>query len=485
VSIGSAEASGADRAVAVILAGGVGVRAGLGMPNQLARIAGRSILEHTLQAVCSSPVIDEVLIMMEEAHLAEAITLRDSGRYPKLTGVFPGGLTRNHTPRLAIDVIAGRSGGANTKVLFHDAVRPFISHRILKDCVVALDRFDAVDAAIPSADTIIQVGDTRAIITDVPRRDRLRRGQTPQAFRLDTIRRAYEAAATDPGFAATDDCTVVLRYLPEVPIYVVDGSEENMKITQAIDVFIADKLFQLKTHDPDAFDEASRRQMAGKVLVVLGGSEGIGKALVAAAEDFGATVFSFSRATTGTHVERREDVRAALTAAFDAAGRIDYVVNCAGVLTIGDIDSITENQLHSSLEVNLIAPIVIAQESIGYLRQTCGQLLFFTSSSYTRGRARYGMYSAAKAAVVNLTQSLAEEWHDDDVRVNCVNPERTRTPMRSHAFGEEPAGTLLEPEQVALACLDTLLSRETGQVIDVRRHAGAEAARTQQVTATT
>lgn len=473
-----AGAARSDRAIAVILAGGVGVRAGLGMPKQLARIAGKSILEHTVAAVCSSPAVDEVLVMMERAHLAEAAALQDSGRYPKLTGVYPGGETRNDTTRLALEAVAARSGGADAKVLFHDAVRPFLSHRILKDCVDALDRFDAVDTAIPSADTIIQVGDTRAVITDVPRRDRLRRGQTPQAFRLETIRRAYAAAAQDPGFTATDDCTVVLRYLPEVPIYVVDGSEENMKITQAIDVFLADKLFQLKTHDPDVFDEESRRQMAGKVLVVLGGSEGIGKALVEAADLLGARVFSFSRATTGTHVESREEVREALRQAFAEAGRIDYVVNCAGVLTIGDIDAITDDELRSSLDVNLVAPFLIAQESIGYLRQTGGQLLFFTSSSYTRGRARYGMYSAAKAAVVNLTQSLAEEWHDDGVRVNCVNPERTRTPMRSNAFGAEPEGTLLEPDQVAIACLDTLLSPATGQIIDVRRHAGAVRAHT-------
>ncbi|HEU0256399.1 MAG TPA: bifunctional cytidylyltransferase/SDR family oxidoreductase [Microbacteriaceae bacterium] len=464
-----------DKAIAVILAGGVGVRAGLGMPKQLARIAGKSILEHTVAAICSSPVIDEVLIMMEAAHLGEAAALKDSGRYPKLVGVFSGGASRNDTTRLAIDQVAARSGAGNAKVLFHDAVRPFVSHRILRDCVAALDRFNAVDTAIPSADTIIQVGDTRAIITDVPRRDRLRRGQTPQAFRLETIRRAYRAAEADPGFAATDDCTVVLRYLPEVPIFVVDGSEENMKITQAIDVVLADKLFQLKTHDPDVFDREARGRMAGKVLVVFGGSEGIGKALVETAEAWGAKVFSFSRGTTGTHVEAREEVRAALSLAHDEAGRVDYVVNCAGILTIGELETTTDDDLRASLEVNLVAPIIIAQEAVGYLRQSAGQLLFFTSSSYTRGRARYGVYSAAKAAIVNLTQSLAEEWHDDDVRVNCVNPERTHTPMRTHAFGEEPAGTLLSPEIVALACLDTLLSPATGQVVDVRRHAAAEA----------
>ena len=75
----------------------------------------------------------------------------------------------------------------------------------------------------------------------------LRRGQTPQAFRLGTIRRAYELANEDKTFRATDDCGVVFTYLPDVPIYVVDGTPENMKVTEPIDVHIADKIFQLQS----------------------------------------------------------------------------------------------------------------------------------------------------------------------------------------------------------------------------------------------
>ena len=92
----------------------------------------------------------------------------------------------------------------------------------------------------------------------------------------------------------------------------------------------------------------------------------------------------------------------------------------------------------------------------------------FTSSSYTRGRANYGVYSASKAAVVNLTQALAEEWAPDAVAVNCINPQRTRTPMRTAAFGEEPPTTLLEPEHVAQVSLRVLASDLTGQVVPVR-----------------
>jgi ribitol-5-phosphate 2-dehydrogenase (NADP+) / D-ribitol-5-phosphate cytidylyltransferase len=113
--------------------------------------------------------------------------------------------------------------------------------------------------------------------------------------------------------------------------------------------------------------------------------------------------------------------------------------------------------------------VFIAQVFFPHLERTRGSLLLFTSSSYTRGRSGYSLYSSAKAAVVNLTQALADEWGETGVRVNCVNPERTGTPMRTKAFGDEPPDSLLESARVARASLDVLLSDGTGHVVDLRR----------------
>ena len=70
--------------------------------------------------------------------------------------------------------------------------------------------------------------------------------------------------------------------------------------------------------------------------------------------------------------------------------------------------------------------------------------------------------------MVNLTQALAEEWEPLGIRVNCINPERTSTPMRTSAFGVEPPETLLSARTVALSAIDALVSEESGQVMDVR-----------------
>jgi 2-C-methyl-D-erythritol 4-phosphate cytidylyltransferase len=438
------------------------------MPKQLIKVAGKPIIEHTIATLNASPLIDDVIVMMSPGHLDAVAAILRSNAYPKVSRVLEGGETRNATTQRAIDAL----GQDECNVLFHDAVRPLLSERILRDCVSALAEYEAVDTAIPSADTIIQVDEaTGQTIDDVLRRSLLRRGQTPQCFRLSVIRRAYERAALDPEFEATDDCTVVLRYAPEVPIAVVPGDERNMKVTDPIDVYIVDKLFQLDSTDAPGplTDEDFRTALDGKTVVVFGGAYGIGADIVRTAEAYGATVMSFSRSSTNTHVERREDIVAACREVMTATGRVDYVVNTAGVLPRGELADTDEDSIYLSTEINYLAPIHIAQVFYPHLRQTKGSMLLFTSSSYTRGRSGYSLYSSAKAAVVNLTQALADEWAPAGVRINCVNPERTATPMRTKAFGEEPSDSLLTSETVAETSLAVLVSPWTGHVVDVRR----------------
>ncbi|MDN5744087.1 MAG: SDR family oxidoreductase, partial [Nocardioidaceae bacterium] len=370
----------------------------------------------------------------------------------------------------AIDHVSQRAADTPVRLLLHDAVRPLVTPRIIGECFAALETHPAVDVAIPSADTIIEV-DAEDTISSIPARDSLRRGQTPQAFRLDVLARAYELADADPDFTATDDCSVVLRYLPDEPIVVVRGDDRNMKVTEPIDVFIADKLFQLTGIDlpRGREDEAYRAALAGKTMVVFGGSYGIGADIAELAASYGATVLTFSRSTTNTDVGRRADVAAAAKKASAEAESIDFVVNTAGVLPRGELLETTEETVYAATEINYLGPIFIAQEFFPHLAASKGALLLFTSSSYTRGRGGYSLYSSAKAATVNLTQALADEWAGAAVRVNCINPERTATPMRTKAFGEEAPGTLLDSQTVARTSVDVLLSDQSGHVYDVRK----------------
>jgi 2-C-methyl-D-erythritol 4-phosphate cytidylyltransferase len=231
------------RMVGVVLAGGSGQRFGAGVPKQLLELDGRTLLEHCVAAFDAAPGVDEVLVVMPPGRTADAKELLDGQGYTKLTGIIDGGTTRPGSTRAALAAIQAVSearpdtGPDEWAVLLHDAARPLVGQRIIADCVAALQRVQAVGVAVPTADTIVVAED--GVMTQVPRRDTLLRCQTPQGFRLPVITRAHELALADPDYEPTDDCGVVLRYLPDVPVHVVEGSEQNLKITYPRDLAIA------------------------------------------------------------------------------------------------------------------------------------------------------------------------------------------------------------------------------------------------------
>ena len=102
------------------------------------------------------------------------------------------------------------------------------------------------------------------------------------------------------------------------------------------------------------------------------------------------------------------------------------------------------------------------------MKKSKGSFILFTSSSYTRGRAGYSIYSSTKAAIVNLTQALSSEWQKDSIRVNAICPERTKTPMRENNFGKEDEQTLLCPKIVAKKSLQASFAIFSGLVIDIK-----------------
>jgi 2-C-methyl-D-erythritol 4-phosphate cytidylyltransferase len=238
------------RTVAVVLAGGSGRRFGGSMPKQLQLLAGRTLVEHCVAAFDEAPAIDEVLVVIGAEFMTE--TAAQLGQYRKLIGVVPGGTVRSDSTRQAIAALRGRApavrtgprparaaGDADRNVLFHDAARPLVDQRIIADCVAALGQWQAIGVVVPSTDTIVEVAD--GVLGQVLPRESLARCQTPQGFRLSVIARAHELAAADPDFrSATDDCGVVRRYLPQVPIGAVTGSERNIKVTYPGDLELAD-----------------------------------------------------------------------------------------------------------------------------------------------------------------------------------------------------------------------------------------------------
>lgn len=450
------------RNIAIVLAGGVGSRLGLSTPKQFFKVAGKMVIEHTLDTFERNPHIDEIVVVSNPVYVSdvENIVLRNG--WKKVKKILKGGKERYDS---SLSAIHAYEGGEEVNLVFHDAVRPLVSQRIIDDVCEALKTYEAIDVTVPAVDTIIEAeGDH---IASIPDRSRLQRGQTPQAFRLSVISEAYKRAFKDTDFKVTDDCGVVVKYMPEVPVHLVEGEESNMKLTYKEDTFLLDKLFQLRgSQAPETLD---RTKLQGRVAVVFGGSYGIGKDVVDELRQAGTRVHSFSRSLTKTDVGNRKDVARALKEVYDKEGQIDYVINTAGVLNKEPLCAMDYGIIQAAVQTNYMGTVNVAIEAYNYLKETQGQLIFFTSSSYTRGRAFYSIYSSTKAAIVNFVQAVAQEWESVGIRVNCINPERTKTPMRVKNFGIEPDDTLLRSEVVADATVRCLLADYTGQVIDVKR----------------
>jgi len=229
------------RMVAVVLGGGVGQRIGAGMPKQLLTLGGRTLVEHCVAAFDQAPGIDEILVVMARGYTGQVKAMLTDAGYRKVTAVIEGGVTRPDSTRVALAAIAADEPG-DCGVLLHDAARPLVDQQIIADCVAALRVHDAAGVAVPASDTMVITDN--GVMQSMPRREALLRCQTPQCFRLSVITRAHELAAADPGFAPTDDCGVVLRYLPEVEVHIVPGSERNIKITYPQDLAVAEALLR-------------------------------------------------------------------------------------------------------------------------------------------------------------------------------------------------------------------------------------------------
>ena len=221
--------------IAVILAGGIGSRVGGETPKQLLPLAdGRSILEHSIDAFELAPDIDEIAVVMHPEHISSLQKLCQTNHWQKLTKIIPGGAERWESSYNAIKTYTAESSNDTASLLLHDAARPYVSQRIIADVCQALQEHEAVTVAVPSTDTIYITDRNR--LTSMPSRDTVWRAQTPQAFRLSTIAEAFERALREGNIAATDDVGIVYRYMPETPIFIVPGEEQNRKITYKEDL---------------------------------------------------------------------------------------------------------------------------------------------------------------------------------------------------------------------------------------------------------
>ena len=215
---------------AIIAAGGRGTRLDPARPKQFLELLGKPIIIHTLERFERCDAIDEIVLVLPADELNTFVPIAESANITKLKKIVVGGPTRAVSVKNGLDAV----DEASEVVAVHDAARPLISEA---DIINVVQRAAKVGAACPVAavtDTVKTV--EGGYITGTVDRTKLRRALTPQAFRYDILKRAFED--TDLGEDVTDECYLVEKLGLEVAA--VEGDSRNIKITRPEDLVVAE-----------------------------------------------------------------------------------------------------------------------------------------------------------------------------------------------------------------------------------------------------
>ena len=236
------------KVIAIIPAAGLGTRMASApgargkkpaASKQFTELGGTPILIHTLRKFVASPEVSEIYIALRENEIEgfrARLEKEATDVLRKKIHLVEGGEHRQQSVAHAINSITAADDDI---LLVHDAVRPFVTEEIIRDVILAAQKYGAAIAGLPAVDTVKQVDRTAdgALVTATLPRERVVMAQTPQGFRYDVLKKAFDEATAD-GFLGTDEASLVERSGHEVAV--VMGSPRNIKITAPADMELAE-----------------------------------------------------------------------------------------------------------------------------------------------------------------------------------------------------------------------------------------------------
>jgi len=226
-----------------ILAGGIGSRMGNEKPKQYINIGGKPIILHTIEKFVLCDEFEEILILCPKdwVEYTKGLISKYIDAADKVK-VIEGGDTRNETIQNAISYIeAAGNLDENTVIVTHDAVRPFVTYRIIKDNIEAAQKYGACDTVVPATDTIVESQDG-TVISAIPDRAKLYQGQTPQSFKALKLQQLYRSLTDGEKEILTDAAKIFV--IKGEPVELVRGEIYNVKITYQYDLTVAEGLLK-------------------------------------------------------------------------------------------------------------------------------------------------------------------------------------------------------------------------------------------------
>ena len=234
---------------AVVLAGGIGSRMGnTETPKQYMLLGKKPIIIHTIEKFFVNKDFEKIIVLCPKSWVEHTknMVAKNLGKTSRVA-VIEGGSTRNETVYNSIKYIEENYGlDDDTIIVTHDAVRPFVTHRIIEENIEAAKKTGACDTVIPATDTIVESRDG-SLISSIPDRKCMYQGQTPQTFKAKKLKDIYLGLTEDEKKILTDACKIFT--MKGEPVSLVEGEVFNIKITYPYDLKVAYALLEGEAED--------------------------------------------------------------------------------------------------------------------------------------------------------------------------------------------------------------------------------------------
>ncbi len=218
---------------AIILAGGTGKRFNKNTPKQFVEINGKPIIAWSLEKFNKLTEINGIIVVSSNEYINSVHEIVNQNRINDIIKIVPGGETRQGSSYNAINSM---NFGNDDILIFHDAARPFLNEDVILNCINGAKQHGAAGVYVRAVDTITEV--KKGFVHKIPDRRYIYHTQTPQAFTYKIIKEAHELALSNNITDASDDVQLVNN--AQLNIKVIEGENQNIKITTPFDIELAE-----------------------------------------------------------------------------------------------------------------------------------------------------------------------------------------------------------------------------------------------------
>lgn len=225
---------------AVVPAAGIGKRMGMAVKKQFIQLKGKEILVRTLETLAAVPAIDGILLVVSRDDVDLCQHLIYEYQIEKVKDILIGGSTRQESVFLGLSALPKDC----SMVVIHDGARPLVTREQIESTIESASQYGGAMLAVPVKDTIKMV-DKKKFVQQTPSRVNLWSAQTPQTFRYPEILEGHRHAVVMGDYSCTDDSQVVEKYL-DMPVKIVQGSYDNIKITTPDDIQMGERILEAR-----------------------------------------------------------------------------------------------------------------------------------------------------------------------------------------------------------------------------------------------